>query len=124
MTRRTCMETTRLTDKRFFTECVDTSIPALAEVGALAEAGDFAAARHIFADYVRAALDPDRYLAPEKDGILAQTDSVKAAAELVMGHTFKSCRVPYTFGEKIDWEFNPTYNAYKEWHWQLNRHPE
>ena len=118
------METTRLTDKRFFTECVDTTIPALAEVGALAEAGEFAAAQHIFADYVRTALDPDRYLAPEKDGLLAHADSLKAAAELVMGHTFKSCRVPYTFGETIDWEFNPTYNAYKEWPWQLNRHPE
>ena len=41
-----------------------------------------------------------------------------------MHHRFVSCRVPYTFGEQIDWEFNPTYNGYKEWPWQLNRHPE
>lgn len=118
------METTRLTDKRFFTECVDTSIPALSGLPALAEAGDFAAAQHIFAEYVRGALHPEQYLAGEKESLAGRANKIKAEAERVLGHTFISCRVPYTFEGEIDWEFNPTYNGYKEWPWQLNRHPE
>ena len=118
------MVTTRLTDRQFFLECVDASIPALASLPALAEAGDFAAAQKIFADYVRSAADPIRYIAPEKESLLARREALIEAAEKVMGHTFVSCGVAHTFGEKIDWELNPTYNAYKEWPWQLNRHPE
>ncbi len=118
------MITTRLSDKQFFTECVDASIPALSSLPALAEAGDFAAAQKIFADYVRSAMDPDRYIAPEKEGLVDRKDALIEAAEKVMGHTFVSCGVAHTFGEKIDWELNPTYNAYREWPWQLNRHPE
>lgn len=118
------MITTRLSDSQFFTECVDTSIPALASLPALAEAGDYAAAQKIFAGYVRGVLDSARYIAPEKEGILARRDSLTESAEKVMGHTFVSCGVAHTFDGKIDWELNPTYNAYKEWPWQLNRHPE
>lgn len=118
------MITTRLNDRQFFTECVDTSIPALASLPALAEAGDFTAAQKVFAGYVRATLDPERYIAPEKESILSRREALIKAAEDVMGHTFVSCGIAHTFGEEIDWEANPTYNAYKEWPWQLNRHPE
>ena len=33
------METTRLSDLRFFTECIDTAIPALADLPELAQDG-------------------------------------------------------------------------------------
>lgn len=118
------METTRLSDKQFFTACVDASLPGMEQIHAMAEAGDIAGAQRAFGAYVRAHLDPDRYLAGYKTASAAETDRLKEAAELVMKHRFVSCRVPYTFGETIDWEFNPTYNNYCEWPWQLNRHPE
>lgn len=47
-------EITRLTDKEFFLTCVDTSLDGLSELAYFAESGDFAAARHAFAEYVRA----------------------------------------------------------------------
>lgn len=118
------METTRLSDLRFFTECIDTAVPALAELPALARYGNSAEAARRFAAYVRDTLNPEVYLAGEREGIETRADTVRACAERVFGHTFISCRVPYTFGKEIDWEFNPTYNGYEEWPWQLNRHPE
>ena len=118
------MENTRLTDRKFFTECLDRSIPELAPLAALAEAGEFAEAQRRFAAYVRRTLDPAVYLAGEKAALEKNADRVLEAAARPMKHHFISCRVPYTFGEVIDWEFNPTYNGYKEWPWQLNRHPE
>jgi len=118
------MITTKLTDKEFFTSKVDSSIPELASLPALAENGDFASAHKIFADYVRNTLNPENYLAGEKEYLQPYADKVKAAAERAMGRTFISCRVPHTFTGEIDWEFNPTYNGYKEWPWQFNRHPE
>ncbi len=118
------METTRLSDLRFFTECLDLSVPALSGLDTLARDGNFAEAIRRFAAYVRETLSPDVYLAGERAAIEARADTVRAEAERVFGHTFISCRVPYTFGKEIDWEFNPTYNGYVEWPWQLNRHPE
>ncbi len=117
------MTTTRLTDERFFSDCLDTSLPGLSEIPALVKKGDLAAAKHIFADYVRRTLDRERAVGIPDDDDLARETTMKEA-ERVMAHTFVSCRVPYTFGDVIDWEFNPTYNGYREWPWQLNRHPE
>ena len=118
------MNTTRLSDRDFFTSCLDTSIPALRELPAMAEKGDFAGAQKTFANYVRANLDPAHYLAGEKEQLSEKADAIRADAERVFSHTFISCRVPHTFEGPIDWECNPTYNGYKEWSWQLNRHPE
>ncbi|MBR5312149.1 MAG: alginate lyase family protein [Clostridia bacterium] len=118
------METTRLSDLRFFTECIDTAVPALSGLPELARDGNFAEATRRFAAYVRETLNPALYLAGEREAVGKRADTVRAVAERVFGHTFISCRVPYTFGKEIDWEFNPTYNGYEEWPWQLNRHPE
>lgn len=118
------MQTTRLTDFAFFTDCVDSSIPALSGLPALARQGDFAAAQKIFADYVRSQLNPGLYLSGRREELTAERDKVIEKADSVLGHTFISCRVPHTFGPDIDWEHNPTYNGYEEWPWQLNRHPE
>ena len=118
------MNTTRLSDREFFTTCLDLSIPEFRELPAMAEAGDFAGAQKIFADYVRAHLDAGCYLAGEKEHLAPHADEIREAAARAMAHTFISCRVPHTFEGPIDWEHNPTYNGYKEWPWQLNRHPE
>ena len=118
------MENTRLTDFKFFTECLDSTVPALGELADLAEKGDLDEAKRRFAAYVRRTLQPDRYLRGEKERLEPQADRIAEASRMAMRHTFVSCRVPYTFGETIDWCANPTYNNYCEWPWQLNRHPE
>ena len=109
------MNTTRLSDREFFTSCLDTSIPAFRELPAMAQKGDIAGAQKIFADYVRTNLDAARYLSGEKEKFAAKADEIRADAERVLAHTFISCRVPHTFEGPIDWECNPTYNGYKEW---------
>ena len=118
------MENTRLTDHRFFAECLDTSVPALAELAALAGTGRLEEAKRRFAAYVRQTLRPDDYLRGERERLAPQAEKIAEASRLAMEHTFVSCRVPHTFGETIDWCANPTYNNYCEWPWQLNRHPE
>ena len=46
----------RLTDEEFFTEHIDTTRPGLADLPAAVAAGDYAAARRIFAADARASL--------------------------------------------------------------------
>lgn len=44
-------------------------------------------------------------------------------AQKTMDYNFTVCGVPHQFKDhKIDWEFNPTYNNYREWPWQFARH--
>ncbi len=119
------MVTTRLTDEEFFTKHLDTSIPELSEAAALFAAGKEDEAKHVFAAYVRAALKPELYLADKREALAKDAKNIRAKAQRVFEHTFVSCRVPFTFADGvIDWESNPTYNGYREWTWQLNRHPE
>ena len=118
------MNNTRLTDDRFFTECLDPSAEELAGLAELAKRGSGEEAVRRFAAYVRKTLRPDRYLRGEKERLTPQAERIAEACRRAMAHTFVSCRVPHTFGETIDWTANPTYNNYCEWPWQLNRHPE
>ena len=54
---------------------------------------------------------------------LALFGSVFSNAKDTMNYRFTVCGVPYQFKDhKIDWEFNPTYNGYREWPWQFARH--
>lgn len=117
------METTKLTDREFFTDCVNRSEPDLASLADLAQRGEFAEAQRIFADTVRRTLSPELYLAGERERLSPEKERILAAAEKVMAHTLSSVGVEHTFPGEIDWTANPTYNAYKEWPWQLNRHP-
>ena len=46
------------------------------------------------------------------------------AAERILQGELISCSTPFTFVGDVDWFSNPTFNQYKEWTWQLSRHPE
>lgn len=49
--------------------------------------------------------------------------TIEAAAKSVMDYRFKTCGVWHQYEKgKIDWRFNPTYNGYREYVWQLGRH--
>ena len=74
------MKTTRLTDYDFFTRCLDTSIPELSALPALAEQGDFEKAQRIFASYARAAIRPEKYLAGRREALEKTRGQVIQAA--------------------------------------------
>lgn len=117
----------RTSDEEFFTNHIDTSIPELSEISALTDKGDIDGAKRVFANYIRGFLQPKKLIRfwVNKKYTDEELQKLTAAANDVMDYKFKSCGIPHQFKDKkIDWEFNPTYNAYKEWPWQLSRHPE
>ena len=116
------MRSTKLTDREFFLEKINMDIPEFQNIPLLVQQEDIEAAKRIFADYIRSFFKEEDKLESRKESLLSSFDTLKKEAERVKGHTMIACRVPYTFGEKIDWTFNPTYNGYKEWPWVLNRH--
>ncbi|HRJ43865.1 MAG TPA: heparinase II/III family protein, partial [Caldilineaceae bacterium] len=124
------MESTRprLTDAEFFGEQIDTTRPGLEAIPAAVEAGDFATARHIFAAEVRASLQPERWFRQQRSFLDAThylpDETAEAACVRVLAGTLVSCSTPCAFGGSVDWFANPTFNKYKEWTWQLSRHPE
>ena len=110
----------------FFGKYVDCTIPALKGVPEKMAAGDEAGANKLFADYVRATLDPMRVNRDWIEGSLTKKGKadMRRHAERIMDYHLSACGVPYHFKEhKVDWLFNPTYNGYREWPWQLGRQP-
>lgn len=134
------MESTRprLTDAEFFSEHIDTTRPGLEDIPAAVAAGDFAAARRLFAAEVRASLQPERWFRQERSFLggshYLPDETAEAACQRVLSGTLVSCSTPCDFskpeflgrnsGFEVDWFANPTFNRYKEWTWQLSRHPE
>ena len=109
----------------FFANHVDTSVPALAPIPTLMEKGDVAGAEKVFADHVRATLQADKVNVEwlERKYTPAALSNLTARAAAVMDYTLESCGTPYHFPDrKVDWEFNPTPNQYREWVYQLSRH--
>lgn len=118
----------RLTDEEFFKEHVDTSRPGLADLPAAVERGDYAEARRIFAADARASLQPERFLQINRSFLSATHalpgETMEAAAERVLSLNIVSCSTPSQFEDEVDWFSNPTFNQYKEWTWQISRHPD
>ena len=115
--------------EEFFTKCLKLDRPEFAGIAEAVACGDIAKADKIFADAMRAypksKLLRDAW-ASEVAGYGAEyRETLKKRAADIMDYKVVSCGVPWHFADhKIDWEFNPTYNGYKEWPWQLSRHPE
>ena len=110
----------------FFGKYLDCSIPALQGIPERMSAGDVAGANKLFADYIRQTLDPHGINREWYEGSLTSKGkkSLAGKAERVMDYRLSACGVPYHFKDhKIDWLFNPTYNGYREWPWQLGRQP-
>ena len=115
----------------FYNEHLDLSIPELSKIKPLLksreETTDFTEANHIFAEYIRKFLHPEVLNKSwiEKEYTSEEKEKLTKSAKDIMDYKFVSCGIPHQFEKgKIDWFFNPTYNAYKEWPWQLSRHPE
>jgi len=104
--------------------CLDADFPGLGDVIALRDRADSPAALAALAAFVRAKEEPADFGQRAKRDPLADT----SGAEKVLEHRFVVVGIPHTFGQDIDWGFNPTtvpgskYERDHEWTWQLNRH--
>ena len=118
-----------ITEKRFYEEALNTSIPEMKEARELFMSGDRKAAAKKFADYVRNLTFPDNFL--KKPGTLGNLCADKGetymdVATRMLENRYVSVGVPIDFGKdgKIDWFANPCYNKYVEWGYQFHRHNE
>lgn len=113
-----------MTDKELF-DSLDRSVVELRPVFDAADAEDYDAARHAFAEFLRSFLSPEKYFSiPGRVPKPEFTEALKNDAERALRHEMISCGTKATFDGKVDWFSNPTYNQYKEWTWQLSRHEE
>ncbi|MBN1935242.1 MAG: alginate lyase family protein [Anaerolineae bacterium] len=117
----------RLSDAEFFAK-IDTTHPGLEGILQAAKQEDWAAARRLFAAQVRRTLQPDRFFKIERPfrgtHFMYEGETAEQAAERILRGELISCSTPHQFGDTVDWFINPTFNQYKEWTWQLSRHPE
>lgn len=118
----------RLSDRELFTQCIDTTRPGLQEIPAAAARGDWATARRLLAAEVRQALRPERFLTVPRRfrgrNFMYPDETPAQAAERILRLELISCSTPHQFVGRVDWFANPTFNQYREWTWQLSRHPE
>jgi len=115
------MKGPQITDQEFF-GLLDPDRPELAGVRAAVQAGDWPAAEAAFAAHVRARQEPRWFFDWRESGQHRDPGYDTAPAERIVGDVLESCHVPHDFsGGEIDWELNPI--NYKEWTWQLSRHP-
>ena len=124
----------RLSDKAFF-EALNLDDPALREVKGAVDQEDWSAARQAFAAHLRSREKPVWFFdwrnrtEPDTEGDTevvrvggrAARDVDMETADKAVRNVLRSCRVEQDFGDEINWELDPI--NYKEWTWQLSRHP-
>lgn len=112
----------RLTDAEFFA-MLDPGRPELAKTIEAAKAGNYAAATHEFAEYLRARTKPVHWVNPHaRPKHKTRPEGVDTeGADRILQRDLPSVGVYHKFDGEIDWNLNPI--NYKEWPWQLNRHP-
>ncbi len=114
----------RTSNAEFLTLRLNKDVAEMKRAAELADEGDVMGAEHVFAEYVRHTLRPERLL---RDWYASgdNGDSMKSRVEDILDYKFISCGIPHHFEDhKVDWLSNPTYNNYCEWPWQLSRHNE
>ncbi|MCL2834151.1 MAG: heparinase II/III family protein [Treponema sp.] len=118
----------RTSDKKFFTELIDASLPGLQEIPEAVKKENFGEARRLFASYVRSALKPEYFnnmpYCLLQDTVIFPGETWHQGADRICNNLLISCGTEFQFGDKIDYFANPTFNNYKEWTWQLSRHSE
>lgn len=118
----------RVSDEEFFGECVDVGRAGMEGIAPAVDRGDLAEARRIFVTVVRGELEPERYMRVPRPFLQATAtysgETIKEAAERILRLELVSCSAPHQFHGTVDWSANPTQSQYREWTYQLNRHPE
>lgn len=117
----------RTTEKDFFTKHLNTEIKELNEIRNCAENGDIKKTENLFARFIKNTLDPEKVLKDWHISNLSiqEKEIIIRDGKSAMDYIFAPCGIPYQFKDhKIDWIFNPTYNQYVEWQYQVSRHKE
>lgn len=117
----------RLSDKEFFEDKLDLSIPQLKRAAELFKSGDTSAACDEFANYLRGALNREvlfsRPFFPQEK--LPKNVSAEQYADMILEGYVYSVGFLYKFeGGRIIWDHNPTYNGYVEFGFHLNYNSE
>jgi hypothetical protein len=107
-----------ITDEKFFGEVLDLSIPELSDLQTIYQKKGLAAAEKQFADFVRGAIDTEKYFQipyyERENSWSYPYESDLEAAERILSGSLMSCGYMHTFPNgRIDWKCNPTYNAYE-----------
>lgn len=115
----------RLSDAQVF-QMLDLARPDMAAVKAAVEKSDWPAATHALAEHLRTRKTPHWTFEARKGG--GDRPRRTDGADSALAHRFNSIGIPWQFGPKIDWAFNPTtqpdskWPVNHEWTWQLSRH--
>ena len=120
----------RLTDAKFFGELIDCCLPGLEGIPAAVDNEDYALCRKLFCTHVRESLRQREdiffgipYEFPENNFML-HDEGIDDAVARIKKNKLAAVGIPYQFGEKVDWFSNHAPDNYREWIFQLNRHPE
>lgn len=120
----------RISDAKFFGEMIDCCLPGLEGIPEAVDNEDYALCRKLFCAHVRESLRQREdiyfgipYEFPENNFML-HDESIDDAVARIKKNKLAAVGIPYQFGEKVDWFSNHAPDNYKEWTFQLNRHPE
>ena len=112
-------------DESFFTTCLNLNYVGLEKVREAVEKQDYFLARTCYIEYLKTRKYPvwffDWHDFSNKKVRNSKYDI--GIADKIAANILPSCNIEYNFGKTINWSINPTKPYYKEWTWQLSRHP-
>ena len=114
--------------KEFFGQHINLDLPEFAGIREALEKDDIATCEKLFAAAMRKSPMIDRFIAMRKERLANISDKyreeVYTNARDAMDYVVCSCGIKHKFEDRrVIWDYNPTYNHYAEWVYQLSRHP-
>ena len=113
----------KLSDKSFFSDKLDLTIPELKRAAELYESGDEPAACKAFSDFIKKTIRADILLSiPYKpqEGIPSGYTEKEYYEMILEGYVYSVGFLHKFEGGRIIWDHNPTYNGYIEFGFHLN----
>lgn len=112
-------------DESFFTTCLNLNYVGLEKVREAVEKQDYFLARTCYIEYLKTRKYPVWLFDWRNfnNEIVRNAKYDTTSADLIANNNLTSCNIEYAFGNTINWSINPTKPYYKEWTWQLSRHP-
>ncbi len=117
----------RLSDREFFLDKLDLTIPMLKRAADMYENGDTAGACRVFADYIKENIDTSRYFSVAGKGYEGLPKGIGEGEyrEMILEGYVYCVGMLYKYeGGRIIWDYNPTYNGYVEYGFHVNHHEE
>ena len=114
----------RVKDKEFF-NCLNLDYPGMEAVKAAVANNDLKAAKAAFVKHLKTREKPLWYFDWRKfnDPSSRNPNYNLTNADKYASNLLVSCGIWHQFGDKVEWDINPTELKYNEWTWQLSRHP-